>query len=78
MNVTDVTDVTHIYRRDMFTEKLEHFGRNRQLAERSYVKPATLANGSDGVVIHHGRTPIVLSADEAEGLIAAVRGVLDE
>ena len=56
----------------MFTEKAEHYGRNRLLAEKTYAKPATLADGSTGAVMHHGRNIIVLSENEAHKLIASL------
>lgn len=62
----------------MFTEKPEHYGRNRLLAEKTYAKPATLADGSAGAVMHYGRSVIVLSENEAHKLIASLLEALSE
>jgi len=77
MNVTDVTDVTHIHRGDMFTEKLTMHGDNRQFAARLKVGPAVIADGSEGVVVRHGKRIMVFTRDEALDLATRIVEVLE-
>lgn len=59
-----------------FTEQLDQYGYNRRMADRASVSPAVMADDTNGLVLRHGRSVIVLTADEAERLINEMRGVL--
>lgn len=49
----------------MFTEQRDKFALNRRLADSMRVRPALIADGSTGIVIHHGNNLVVLTHDEA-------------
>ena len=73
----NVTDVTHIHRGDMFTEKLTMHGDNRQFAARLKVGPAVIADGSEGVVVRHGKRIMDFTRDEALDLATRIVEVLE-
>ena len=77
MNVTDVTDVTHTYRRDMFKEKLTMHGDNRRYAANLEIRPALIADGSEGVMVRHGKRIMVFTRDEAQTLLEGIKEVLE-
>ncbi|SDS33052.1 hypothetical protein SAMN04489752_1476 [Brevibacterium siliguriense] len=62
----------------IFTEQLDQYGYNRRMADRTTVQPAVMADDSNGLVIRHGRSVIVLAADEAERLIGEMTEVLHD
>lgn len=53
-----------------FTEQLDQYGYNRRLAAKANTQPAIMADGSNGLVLFHAKSVIVLTADEAKRLIA--------
>lgn len=59
-----------------FTEQLDQYGYNRRLAARATVQRASMADDSNGLVLFHGRSVIVLTADEAARLISEMQEVL--
>lgn len=60
-----------------FTEQLDQYGYNRRMAERATIRPAIMADDSNGVVFRHGRSVIVLTADEANRLMDEMSVILD-
>ena len=61
----------------MFTEKLTMHGDNRRFASNLTVDPALIADGSEGVVIHHGKRVMVFTRDEALSIIERIAEVMD-
>jgi len=61
---------------NIFNEQLDQYGYNRRLAARAAVRPAVMADDSKGLVLNHGRSVIVLSADEANRLITEMQEAL--
>lgn len=61
-----------------FTEQLDQYGYNRRMADRATVQPAAMADDSNGLVFRHGRSVIVLTADEANRLIIEMQEVLSD
>lgn len=59
-----------------FIEQLDQYGYNRRLAERSSAQKAVMADGSNGLVLRHGRSVIVLTADEAMKVIGEMQEVM--
>lgn len=59
-----------------FVEQLDQYGYNRRLAARTAVQLAVMADGADGLVIRHGKSLIVLRADEARNLMGDMQSVL--
>lgn len=60
----------------MFKESLRMHGDNRRFAETLAAEPALIADGTTGVVIHHGKRLIVLTHDEATTLMQQVSEAL--
>lgn len=58
-----------------FIEQLDQYGYNRRMAERASVQKAIMADGGNGLVLRHGRSLIVLTADEAANLIGEMQEV---
>ena len=61
----------------MFTEKLTMHGDNRRYAADLEIQPALIADGSEGVMVRHGKRIMVFTRDEALSLIERIAEVMD-
>ena len=61
----------------MFTEKLTMHGDNRRYAADLEIQPALIADGSQGVMVRHGKRIMVFTREEALTLVEGITGVIE-
>ena len=61
----------------MFKEKLTMHGDNRRYAADLEIQPAIIADGTEGVMVRHGKRIMVFTRDEAQTLVEGITEVIE-
>ena len=61
----------------MFKEKLTMHGDNRRYAADLEIQPALIADGTEGVMVRHGKRIMVFTRDEAQTLVEGITGAIE-